>query len=68
MGLLLFFLNVAPLPGQVTKIDQIDRRGKHVIQQYIRDPLLINSRKVDMRIYVVVTSFDPLRVYCYEDG
>ena len=29
---------------------------------------MINKKKFDLRIYVVVTSFDPLRVYYYEDG
>ena len=38
------------------------------MQRYIQDPLLINAHKSDMRVYVAVTSVQPLRVYVYEDG
>mmetsp|Transcript_22950 Transcript_22950/g.22284 ORF Transcript_22950/g.22284 Transcript_22950/m.22284 type:complete len:314 (+) Transcript_22950:376-1317(+) len=39
-----------------------------VISRYISNPLLINGHKFDLRIYVVVTSFDPLRIYVYKEG
>ena len=39
-----------------------------VISRYITNPLLINGHKFDLRIYVIVTSYEPLRVYCYKEG
>lgn len=30
--------------------------------------MLINDNKFDMRIYVVMTSINPLRIYMYKDG
>lgn len=39
-----------------------------VAQTYLPNPLIVNQRKWDMRIYVLVTSIHPLRVYMYRDG
>ncbi len=41
---------------------------KCIISQYVDNPLLIEQLKFDMRIYALVTSFDPLVVYCYQEG
>jgi len=32
-----------------------------LVQKYLGEPYLINNKKFDMRIYIGVTSFDPLR-------
>lgn len=39
-----------------------------IISRYIDSPLLLFGHKFDLRIYVVVTSYDPLRVYIYREG
>ncbi|XP_010141021.1 PREDICTED: tubulin polyglutamylase TTLL6, partial [Buceros rhinoceros silvestris] len=45
------------------------RHGEHMIcQQYISKPFLIDGFKFDMRIYVLVTSCDPLRIFVYNEG
>jgi tubulin polyglutamylase TTLL4 len=32
------------------------------------NPHIFNGFKYDLRVYVLVTSFDPLRVYVYNEG
>jgi hypothetical protein len=39
-----------------------------IASHYISNPLLIDGLKSDLRIYVAVTSINPLRIYVYEDG
>eukprot|EP00924_Labyrinthula_sp_SR-Ha-C_P011373 augustus_masked-scaffold_36-processed-gene-2.34-mRNA-1 protein AED:0.33 eAED:0.33 QI:0/-1/0/1/-1/1/1/0/889 len=39
-----------------------------VIQRYISNPLLLNKRKFDLRLYVLITSLAPLKVYLHDEG
>ncbi|KAK2724903.1 hypothetical protein QYM36_001384 [Artemia franciscana] len=39
-----------------------------IVSRYIDNPLLIDDNKSDLRLYVLVTSYDPLVVYLYREG
>jgi len=43
-------------------------KTKPIAQEYIKDVLLIEGHKVTLRVYVTITSLDPLRVYVFPNG
>ncbi|VDK72366.1 unnamed protein product [Onchocerca ochengi] len=51
-----------------TKLRQIPKKMSLVAQHYIDRPLIVNSTKFDLRLYVYLTNLDPLRIYLYNDG
>ncbi|PAA94322.1 hypothetical protein BOX15_Mlig007903g3, partial [Macrostomum lignano] len=52
----------------LNKWHQVPKRRSALIQEYINRPYLIDGNKFDLRVYVYVTSFDPLRAYVHELG
>ncbi|XP_063680327.1 tubulin polyglutamylase ttll6-like isoform X3 [Bolinopsis microptera] len=54
----------------LTKTPKVDIKhcDNFVVQQYLSKPFLIDNLKFDLRVYVLVTSCDPLRIYVYKDG
>ncbi|XP_070542448.1 tubulin polyglutamylase ttll6-like isoform X18 [Ptychodera flava] len=53
----------------VTKNPKDIKPGEHMLcQQYITKPFLIDNFKFDLRIYVLVTSCDPFRIFVHADG
>ena len=45
-----------------------ENNKKYIISKYIHHPHLIRGRKYDLRLYVLVTGFKPLRIYFNKDG
>ncbi|XP_028293839.1 tubulin polyglutamylase TTLL5 isoform X6 [Gouania willdenowi] len=52
----------------VSNPNQISMDENILVSRYINNPLLIDEFKFDMRLYVLVTSYDPLLIYVYEEG
>ena len=49
-------------------ISDLQETSHSIAQEYLQNPLLIDSLKFDLRIYVLVTGCDPLRIFIHEEG
>eukprot|EP00940_MAST-03C_sp_MAST-3C-sp2_P000017 g17.t1 len=52
----------------VKDLGDVSYASEAVIQKYVEKPLLLDGYKFDLRIYVLVTSFQPLEAFIYRDG
>ncbi|XP_059813762.1 tubulin polyglutamylase TTLL13-like [Hypanus sabinus] len=50
------------------KIRDVKPREDMICQVYIPKPFILDGYKFDLRLYVLITSCDPLRVYLYNEG
>lgn len=48
--------------------DNVPTQESVVAQMYIKKPLLIDGYKFDLRLYCLVASVKPLRMYLFQDG
>ena len=52
----------------IKKDTPVKNKKDALVSEYIANPHLINGFKYDLRIYVLVTSYDPLRIYMFKEG
>ena len=50
-----------------TGFGEAESKKKWVVQKYMERPKIINYRKFDFRVWVVVVSWNPYIVYWYKD-
>ncbi|XP_069088305.1 tubulin polyglutamylase TTLL7 [Pleurodeles waltl] len=48
--------------------DKLQSQEHLIVQEYLDKPFLMEGYKFDLRIYILVTSCDPLRIFLYNDG
>jgi len=46
----------------------VSKRSGYLVSKYLSKPHLLRGYKYDMRIYILVTSFEPLRAYIFSQG
>lgn len=49
-------------------IESIPLQEPSVVQEYLNTPYLVDGLKFDMRLYVLVLSCDPLKIYLHKEG
>jgi hypothetical protein len=60
-----------PTPDTLRYIKkQIERSHyyNYVVQEHVKEPVLYNGKKFDLRIYALITSFNPLTYTIYKEG
>ena len=50
------------------RLEDVQTNEHWVVQKYMRNPFLIDGFKFDLRIYVMITSWDPLKIFIYKEG
>ena len=49
-------------------LDEVPLKSNFMVSEYVSRPLLINGLKFDLRLYVAITSVNPLKIYLYDEG
>jgi tubulin polyglutamylase TTLL4 len=52
----------------LSKDSPIPKKKNVLVSEYISRPHLINHLKYDLRLYVLITSYNPLRIYLFQNG
>lgn len=52
----------------IGRTHEVENEKGYLISEYVENPHLINGKKYDLRIYVLIRSFEPLRIYLYREG
>jgi tubulin polyglutamylase TTLL11 len=45
-----------------------DAHSEILVQRYIKTPILIEKKKFDLRLYVLIKGFDPIQAYLCDEG
>ncbi|NWU85270.1 TTLL7 polyglutamylase, partial [Onychorhynchus coronatus] len=48
--------------------EKLQAQDHFIVQEYLDKPFLMEGYKFDLRVYILVTSCDPLKVFLYHDG
>jgi hypothetical protein len=52
----------------VNEITWVNAGESMVMQRYVKNPLLLNGYKFDIRVFVLVTSVNPIEAFVYKEG
>lgn len=49
-------------------LDEISPHDPNIVQRYLHRPHLLDGYKYDLRLYVLVSSLQPLRIFIFREG
>ena len=52
----------------IGKKDPVNKRSGYLVSKYLAKPHLLRGFKYDLRIYIVVTCYEPLKAYIFKEG
>lgn len=52
----------------IGKKQNVNKRSGYLVSKYLGKPHTLRGFKYDLRIYVLASSFDPLKIYIFEEG
>ena len=52
----------------IGKRTHVGKRHGYIVSKYVSKPHLIRGFKYDLRVYVLVTSFEPVKIYLFQEG
>jgi tubulin polyglutamylase TTLL4 len=52
----------------IGKKQNVNKRSGYLVSKYLSKPHLLRGYKYDMRIYIIVTCFEPLKAYIFQNG
>uniref|UniRef100_A0A8C5S7W3 Tubulin tyrosine ligase like 7 n=1 Tax=Laticauda laticaudata TaxID=8630 RepID=A0A8C5S7W3_LATLA len=52
----------------VRNAEKLHSQDHLIVQEYLDKPFLMEGYKFDLRVYILVTSCDPLKIFLYHDG
>ena len=56
------------LINELWEVNELLKRDEYIIQEYIEYPFLIDKKKFDLRIYVVLYGIEPMTAYLCDEG
>ena len=56
------------LINEIWEISELLKRDEYIIQEYIEYPLLVDKKKFDLRIYVILFGIEPMTAYLCDEG